>query len=105
MGGKGVSITDAEVTAFSIKLQEWAKGLSPKERALLDVLVKTASQGAPGSTELPDAELEKVAGGTGFSLYTQTLGALSRIKSPGLGMDGPMEHDMCGKMPGGQNQM
>ncbi len=101
---KNVPITNEEISSFSIKLQEWAKDLAPKEQALLEVLVKTASESMPEGEEIPDSELDKVAGGTGFSLHSRTLNVLRQIHRPGMEvMD--LEHDMCGSMPGGQARL
>ena len=92
-----VKITDQEISAFSMKLQEWGKGLDAKEQALLEVLLKTAS--ASMSSELPDADLDKVAGGTGFSVFTRARAVLGKVQRPGMDVM-EMEHDMCGSMPG-----
>ncbi len=74
-------ITRSEVAAFSAKLDEWAKTLSPKERALLHVLLRTAEAAVPEKGELPDSELEAVAGGLGGppSPQGQTANLLDRL--------------------------
>jgi hypothetical protein len=89
MSGERVSITNEEVAAFSAKLQDWAKDLPPKERALLDVLVKLASASMPGGAELSDEQLASVAGGVG----TQTAAILGSIVTPGKLMDDPGHED------------
>jgi hypothetical protein len=65
MSGQSLAVTKDEVAAFSAKLEQWGATLAPKERALLDVLVKLAGKGLPQGSELPDSQLEGVSGGTG----------------------------------------
>lgn len=65
MSGQSLTLTKDEVAAFSAKLERWGATLAPKERALLDVLVKLAGKGLPPGSELPDSQLEGVSGGAG----------------------------------------
>jgi hypothetical protein len=63
-------LTADEVAAFCAKLDRWGENLPPRERALLEALLKTASE--MGSA-LSDADLESVAGGA-FSIAQPTPG-------------------------------
>ena len=78
------SITREEISAFVVKLEQWAQGLSPKERALLDVLVKTASGSVAEGAELSDDQLAAVAGGVGSQFHMQASSVLSAIVKPGI---------------------
>jgi hypothetical protein len=71
MSGQGLTVTKDEVAAFSAKLEQWGATLAPKERALLDVLVKLAGMGLPAGSELSNNQLGEVAGGG--SLTSQGL--------------------------------
>lgn len=73
------SITREEISAFVVKLEQWAQGLPPKERALLDVLVKTASGSISEGTELSDEQLAGVAGGAGSQFQAQASSVFSSI--------------------------
>lgn len=65
MSSQSAPFTKDDVAAFSSKLDQWSATLAPRERALLDVLVKLAGQGLPAGSELSDQQLTGVAGGTG----------------------------------------
>jgi hypothetical protein len=58
-----VQITEEDLKAFSTKLEEWGKGLSAKERALLQVMIYRAAGATPEGAELSDEALEAVSGG------------------------------------------
>lgn len=80
MSDQELSITKEEVAAFSSKLERWGATLQPKERALLDVLVKLAEQGLPSACELTDEDLSSVTGGAGLpSLGQQTSSLFGRL--------------------------
>ncbi len=88
-------ISENEVAAFSAKLDEWAKTLAPKERALLRVILRTAEATLPEGGELADSQLEGVAGGRSSSegfqgQTTHLLGSL--VKGARFG-PGPQQDD------------
>jgi len=90
MSGQSLTVTKDEVAAFSAKLEQWGATLAPKERALLDVLVKLAGKGLPQGSELSNSQLEGVSGGAGpqdLGLRTSRLfGQL--VGGPSVGGEG-----------------
>ncbi len=66
--------TEDEVSVFCTKLELWGESLPRKERALLEILLKTASEIGSG---LSDADLDNVAGGAVFGTRP-TLGRTTR---------------------------
>ena len=82
MSDQNVAFTNEDVAAFSSKLDQWGATLAPRERALLDVLVKLAGEGLPAGSELSETQLEAVAGGTGpLGLGQQTSFLFGRLMS------------------------
>jgi hypothetical protein len=77
-------ITREEIAAFVVKLEQWAQGLPPKERALLDALVNTASRSAPEGLELSDEQLASVAGGVGSQFQARVSNVFSAILKPDI---------------------
>jgi hypothetical protein len=62
-------LTADELAVFCSKLEKWSESLPLKERAFLEVLLKTASE---IGSDLSDADLDHVAGGT-LSIAQPTL--------------------------------
>ena len=82
-----LSYTTDELATFSNKLNHWARSLSVKERALLQILLDKASGNVEDSLSAED--LDGVVGGA--TLGTLTLGAktFGALSNSGLNLSGP----------------
>jgi hypothetical protein len=90
MTGPSTPIRQAEVDAFVVKLERWARSLPPKERALLEALVRTASTNMPDG-DLSEAQLAAVKGGATSQFETRASSVLSTLVRKGDSMSFPVE--------------
>ena len=85
MAGGEVLFNQKDVEAFSAKLEQWADGLDGKERALLEILLKSVPPSGAAGARVSDADLEKVSGGTmpRLELRSRVSGIILGLVNPG----------------------